>query len=134
MDYQKKATDFAEKYGLTLKIGKPTYKKYFPSDQYERFVFPCTLQRNGEKYKFKFGQSSAKRSEEPTMYDILSCVQLYDVGSFEDFCDEFGYDYEFDRRKAEKIYKAVCEEYEAMLRLFPESEDEEVWQELNEIY
>lgn len=130
--YEQQAQDFANKYGLTLKVGTPKYKKHFADDTQERYVFPCTLQRNGEKYKFNFGQSIYNGDQEPTMYEVLSCLQKYDVGTFENFCDDFGYD--CDSRKAEKIYNAVCKEYEALTRLFPEQEyDSEVWQELYDI-
>lgn len=56
----------------------------------------------------------------PTYYDILSSLQKYDVGDFEDFCNEFGYDN--DSRKAEKIYKAVLNEYNNMKMLFTDEE------------
>lgn len=64
----------------------------------------------------------------PTLYDVLSCLQKYDVGSFEDFCSEFGYDE--DSRSAEKIYKAVVKEFEAMERLFT-NEELEILAEIN---
>jgi hypothetical protein len=56
----------------------------------------------------------------PTMYDVLTCLQKYDVGTFDDFCSEFGYSE--DSRKAEKTYKAVLEEYNAMRLLFSDEE------------
>ena len=60
----------------------------------------------------------------PTAYDILACLHKYDVGSFEDFCSEFGYD--SDSRKAEKIYNAVVNEYTQLCALFTDSEMEEM--------
>lgn len=57
---------------------------------------------------------------EPTLYDVLACLQKYDVGTFEDFCDCFGYD--IDSRSAKKTYKAVVKEYDKMCTLFSESE------------
>lgn len=71
--YGQQAIDFANKYGVKVIIGSPTYS---------------------------------------------------DVGSFEDFCSEFGYDE--DSRKAFKTYKAVFREYEAMRRLFSEEALEEM--------
>lgn len=56
----------------------------------------------------------------PTLYDVLACLQKYDVGTFEDFCSEFGYD--TDSRSAKKTYKAVVKEYDKMCSLFSESE------------
>lgn len=64
----------------------------------------------------------------PTAYDVLAAVQKYDIGTFEDFCSEFGYD--TDSKKAEKTYNAVKEEYLNIARLFTEDELTEM-QEIN---
>ena len=56
----------------------------------------------------------------PGAYDVLTCLQKYDVGSFKDFCDEFGYD--DDSIKAHKTYKLVCEEYKNVCMLWNEQE------------
>jgi hypothetical protein len=58
--------------------------------------------------------------EVPTSYDVISCLQKYDVGSFEDFCSEFGYD--VDSISANKVYKAVVNEYDNMAKLFSDEE------------
>ena len=119
-EYQNQANQFANKYNVKLTVVDTDYGKYFHDDKESRHIFKLRLQRGRKSYTFKFGQSIAAGAEEPTMYDVLACVQKYDVGSFEDFCGEFGYD--TDSRTAERIYKAVCKEYEAMCRLFTEDE------------
>lgn len=43
--------------------------------------------------------------EPPTEYDVLACLTKNEVGTFENFCSEFGYD--TDSRTAKKTYKAV---------------------------
>lgn len=58
--------------------------------------------------------------KEPTLYGVLSCLQKYDVGDFEEFCDMFGYDN--DSRQTEKTYKAVVKEYEGLSNMFNEDE------------
>lgn len=63
----------------------------------------------------------------PTLYDVLACLQKYDVGTFEDFCWGFGYD--TDSRSAKKTYKAVVKEYDKMCSLFSEN-DLEVLREI----
>ncbi len=60
------------------------------------------------------------RPVSPDLYSILACLQKYDVGSFEDFCSEFGYDE--DSRKAYNTYTAVKEEYMNMCSLFNDEE------------
>lgn len=84
-----------------------------------------------EKYKNSFGFGKGLKlvkGEAPTPYDVLSCLTKYDPGTFEDFCGEFGYD--TDSRKAEKTYKAVCEEYTRLCTLFTPEEMEEM-QDIN---
>jgi hypothetical protein len=56
----------------------------------------------------------------PTAYDVLSCLQKYDVGTFEDFCSEFGYD--TDSRRAFNTYQNVLEEYKNICMLWNEKE------------
>lgn len=70
---------------------------------------------NGGSQKLKL-----VKGKEPTLYDILTCLTKYDVGTFENFCSEFGYDE--DSRSAEKTYNAVVKEYESMCRLFSDEE------------
>lgn len=116
-EYTKQANDFAKKNNVKLSfIGEPEYKKHFADDKEYRYVFKCKLSRKGKSYTFDFGQSINAGVEYPELYDILACLQKYDVGSFENFCSEFGYD--TDSRTAEKIYKAVCKEFNAVDRLF----------------
>lgn len=59
---------------------------------------------------------------EPTAYDVLACLQKYDVGTYENFCAEFGYS--ADSKSAEKTYKAVKDEYLKVCSLFNEQEIE----------
>ncbi len=56
----------------------------------------------------------------PSDYDILTCLTKYDIGTFEDFCGEFGYSE--DSRKAEKTYFAVQKEYQNLRGMFSEAE------------
>jgi len=119
MNYQKQAEKFAKKFNVTLKIGKSIYASFFKDDKEDgtyRYVFNCTLERNREKYRFKFGQCLAKGNTSPTMYDILAGLTHYDPEDFETFCDNFGYC--MDSRSDYKVYLAVCKEWKAVERLF----------------
>jgi hypothetical protein len=64
----------------------------------------------------------------PTAYDVLACLTKYDVGTFENFCSEFGYD--TDSIKAEKTYNAVLNEWQNVCALFSDTEIEQL-QEIN---
>lgn len=56
----------------------------------------------------------------PSSYDVLCAITKYDPETFEDFCSSYGYDE--DSRSAEKTYRAVKKEYNAMKRLFSQEE------------
>ncbi len=56
----------------------------------------------------------------PDLYSVLACLQKYEVGTFENFCGDFGYDE--DSRTAEKTYKAVSKEYDKLCSLFSNEE------------
>ena len=103
-------------------IGEPQYKKHFTDDKSERWVFKMKLTRNGKSYTFNFGQSIASGCTPPKMYDVLACIEKYGYSSFEDFCNEMGYD--TDSRNAEKTYKAVQKEFAAVERLFSDIMEE----------
>jgi hypothetical protein len=78
----------------------------------------------GNSYRKGIDWEFNKDYSEPSTYDILSVLQKYPVGTFEDFCSDYGYD--TDSRKAEKIYLAVKEEYPNIAMLFSDSELEEM--------
>ena len=120
-DYEKQALYFAKKYGVKLQILGSEYKTFWSEEQ-KRWVFKCKLSRNSKSYNFEFGQSIANGSNEPAMYDILSCLTKYDPETFENFCAEFGYD--INSRDSKKTYRSVCKEYEAVKRLFGDIMDE----------
>lgn len=118
--YHKAVNLVAKKFNIKLKIKDIEYKTMQWDKNQQRYVFKLQLLRGRKSYTFEFGQSISKGSEEPNLYDVLTCLQKYDVGTFEDFCGDFGYD--LDSRTAEKTYKAVVKEFEAMERLFSSEE------------
>jgi len=116
MNYQQQANDFATATGTKLKINSSKYGNHFAGDEQKRFIFNCTLTRNGKKFTLDFGQSIAAEDTPPTMYDILSCLTKYNPETFEDFCGEYGYN--TDSINALNTYKAVKREFNGVNRLF----------------
>ena len=117
MDYQANALAFAKRHGVKLNVIDYWYGTMpYWGDGVTRCVFTMQIARDHKRYTFKFGQSTAKGSKEPTMYDVLACLTKYDPGTFENFCSDYGYD--TDSRSAERTYKAVCKEWQAVERLF----------------
>nr|DAV11547.1 MAG TPA: hypothetical protein [Caudoviricetes sp.] len=78
----------------------------------------------GEKVKAKNNLARLKAEAVPNEYDVLACLEKYDVGTFEDFCSELGYDE--DSRTAERIYIAVIKEYKDLTKIFTEEQMEEL--------
>lgn len=123
-EYIKQAEDFLKATKTTFKVKYLKHDIYFPGDKEYRDIYKITLRNSKSSYTFTFGQSIACQGTEPTSYDVLACLQKYEVGSFEDFCGDFGYD--TDSRRAEKTYKAVLKEYEGVCRLFTLEEIEKL--------
>jgi hypothetical protein len=74
------------------------------------------------KGKGKIGgrYSIRQAKQEPTDYDVLTCVEKTAPSTFEDFCSE--YDYDTDSRKALDTFLKVQEQAAAMARLFTPDE------------
>ena len=56
------------------------------------------------------------------IYDVVAALQKYEVGSFSDFCDKYGYDE--DSRRAERIYLDCTDKYYKLKKMFTEEEME----------
>ncbi len=125
-DFQKQANDFLAKTGVKFKAEFIMNGSYFDNDKTTRDIYRITLKRGNMRRSFKFGQSvvDSDGKTPPTSYDVLACLEKYDVGSFEDFCGEFGYD--TDSRTAERTYKAVLKEYKMVCDLWTSDEIEEL--------
>lgn len=83
-----------------------------------------TIERNGMEYSNTFYDSvyNTKMGIEPTPYSLLACLQKYEVGTYHEFCNEFGYN-PYDA-KSEKIYTAVVHEEINVQRLFGDCMEE----------
>ncbi len=96
-------------------------KNYLISNPFS-FSIPCALY---EKHGLKAGSVFLRvRKSAPSAYDLLTVIQKSDVGSFENFCSEFGYD--TDSRKAESIYHGVVKEWTKVQRFFTKTELEQL--------
>jgi hypothetical protein len=126
-EYQLQAENFQKKIGLKFKSSWVKYGKHFQGDKQDRHIFKITLSRNGKRFSFNFGQS-INNTQNPNIYDVLRCLQKYDVGTFENFCGD-GYELYNDEctgknKNSFKLYKAVCKEYENVEKLFSDCLDE----------
>lgn len=95
-------------------------------DEYTAKRYRCKADalRYSERVTASRELKQKKEEARPTVYDVLACMTKYDPGTFEDFCNEFGYDE--DSRTAERIYFAVQKEYSQLSRLFSADQMEEL--------
>ena len=122
-NYQKQTENILQKMGVKFSSEYITHDYHFEDDKETRDIYRCTFKRDGKRFSIRFGQSlkeSNYGNANPTAYDVVSCLIKNDPDTFENFCAEFGYD--TDSRKAEKIYRAVCEEWEKVSAFFTEKE------------
>ena len=93
-----------------------------------RNTYKVTIKTPKGSMTVMFWDSIANKQDgkRPTEYDILTCLQKYDVGTINEFMSEFGYEvHEWaDVKRIEKIYNAVVEEYEDVCRCFTEEQIE----------
>tara|TARA_R110000868_G_scaffold379828_1_gene645771 strand:- start:1031 stop:1801 length:771 start_codon:yes stop_codon:yes gene_type:complete len=127
-DYNKQAIDFLKDTATTFAATYKTHDFYFDGDKQTRDIYTIVLKNKLHRYRFTFGQSIAKSNVPPSVYDVLACLTKYDIGNFENFCSDFGYN--TDSRTAYKTYKAVLKEWKNIERLFT-NDQLELLQEIN---
>ncbi len=81
----------------------------------------CTLRVGKRSLTVRFSQGFGHNGKEPKIADVLDCLASDASGyensnGFEDWCLEYGYD--TDSRKAEKTYRLIRIQAEALSRIF----------------
>lgn len=129
-NYQQMTLDILNPMGVKMIVKFLKYDRYFSDDKEARNIYRITFKREGAEFSLRFGQSifASHEGTLPTEYDVLACIQKNDVGSFENFCDDFGYN--VDSINQHKIYIAICKEWEKVSNFFS-SEELEAIQEIN---
>lgn len=127
-EYEAAAVDFLNKYGAKMKICFSEVVDRFPGDTCKtgyRNKYKITISRDHKSYTFAFYDSinAYNNNERPSKYDILACVEKYEVyGDLWDFASEYGY--EINNRESfqnvQRIYNACKMQYNKLLRLFGE--------------
>jgi hypothetical protein len=122
-EYVKQAKDFLESCGATMTItylGKAANKNWNETALRNTYRATITTPNGRMQVKFLDSINNTNSGEQPDEYDILSCLQKYDVGTFEDFVCKYGYDIEdfHDKQRATNIYYAARDEYQRVRRCF----------------
>lgn len=118
-EYLEQAQDFLRKTGTACEIeyaGKAINEMWH--DKELRNFYQVTLSNQRGVYTYTFWDSvyNTKKRKKPDEYDVLACLTSYDVGTFENFCADFGYD--TDSISALKTYMAVQKEYDGLRGIF----------------
>jgi hypothetical protein len=153
-EYDRDALIFLMETNTELVVNFSHTGPHFESDEEKRDIYNITLSNNRHAYTFTYGDSihntdarlgkwspmypgrvtldardkAVKKAKQehrkPGAYDILACLTEYDIGSFDNFCDEFGYNN--DSISARKTYFAVQKEFDNVSRLFTEEQLEKL--------
>lgn len=126
INHNEETKNFLKRVGATVQI---TFVKIDRgpahwNDRNFRNIYKVVIRRKGKQYTYTFYDSvfHTNRNIKPSEYDVLSCLTKYDVGSFEEFCSEYGYeiynDYGRTNSTSKKIYNAVVKEFENVERIF----------------
>lgn len=136
-EYDIQAADFLKKSGTKMTISRIGEVEGFPFDKHDMLwhdKYQVTLTRNKKQYRFTFYGSfhDWKNNKRPSRYDVLACLEKYQVPEYlDDFAAEYGYniDDKQDFRRVSKIHQACKQQYEMLLDLF----GEDLMRELQEI-
>ena len=90
--------------------------KYYEKLTHQNYDFAPVLQQ----FKYQKELKAKQQEAVPTKYDILACLQKYEVGSMDDFMQEFGYEIKCTKDMTNFIntYNIVIEEYNNLCRIF----------------
>lgn len=119
-EYIKQAEDFLAKHNATCEIEFDYYGRVWGD---YRNVYEVTIERNGNSYTFSFNDSiyNSNMGKEPSVYDVLACLEKYGYDSYKDFCEEMCYD---GSEESLATYQAVQEEYNNVIMLFGDCMEE----------
>ena len=140
-EYIEQAINFCKKNNVEIEISFSNRDKYFVGDTKKRDIYNVKIIRNSKSFEFKFGDSlyntekntkikGGKKTRfevvKPSEYDILACLQKYDIGDFDDFVSDCGYSFntEGEYIRIKKTYFEVKEEYSNVLNVFKDIMDE----------
>ena len=135
MEYEEKANQLLKDFGLKLECEYLGSGKHYETDTQKRDIYElCLYTIAGRRLYLSvdYGDSihntelnkTNKKRVYPTAYDLLSCLIVSDPETFNDFCDNYGYDK--NSRSAERIYFKVCEEWEQVRECFTPEQLEQI--------
>lgn len=133
--YATEAREFLERNGIEMRIvfkNRQANRNWNETVLRNRYTVYIRNTNTNEAMRVIFWASvyDTQNNITPSEYDILACLTKYDPGDYEEFCSEFGYEPEIENEfgrlvrnaKAYRIWRACCDEWEKVQRVFGESE------------
>ena len=122
-EYVKQAKDFLESCNATMEIkqiGCEQNKNWNDNGLHNTYRATIKTPMGSMWVKFWDSVYNTERGIEPNEYDILTCLEKYDVGTIDDFVQEFGYEVNewADVKRIQNIYNAVKRQYKSLCRCF----------------
>lgn len=122
-EYQKQAKEFLESCNATMKIkfvGTKINPDWGNNVKRNKYVFAIKTPLGSMIDYFWNSEYNTERGSKPTEYDILACLEKYDVGTIDDFVNEFGYEVHSwsDVKRIENTYNAVVKMYHDLCSIF----------------
>ena len=130
MDYNKEIIKILNKSGIETDIVyiSKSYTNWDKDNLHNQYK--VVLKRGNEQMQFDFWDSlyNTQNNIIPSTYDVIACLEWYDIYDFEDFCLNFGYN--TDSIKAFEIYRTYQKQQKELFKLIPE---EKIREEIREI-
>ena len=128
-EYVQQAKKFLESCKATMEINYVGLE--VPNwDKKEHATYDCIIKtpKNEMTVHFYASLFDTERGIAPTEYDVLACLQCYEVGELEDFMFEFGYEIKQrgDLKRIQDTYKAVKKEYKDVCKCFTKKQIEKL--------
>lgn len=126
-EYEKQAKEFLANCNATINIEYVGLE--IPNwDTKQHATYDCIIRtpKGAMCVHFYTSLVNTRKNQMPTEYDILACLQTYDVGSMDEFMAEFGYEIKCVRDMTNFIntYNAVVKEYNDIRRCFTQEQIE----------
>ena len=122
-EHIQQAKDFLAKCNATMEINfigkaEPLWDEGCPHNAY-RFIITTQLGIM-ENVIYDSAYNTLRGINGISEYDVLACLEKYDVGTIDDFVREFGYEVHCwdDVKRIEKTYKAVVRQYNKLCEIF----------------
>lgn len=122
MNYEEKMKEILKGAGISVDIVFITksYTKWDKDNLHNQYK--VVLKRGNKQMQYDFWDRlyNTKKGLKPSKYDVISCLEWYEIYDFEDFCMNFGYD--TDSIKAFETYKECQKQQKELFELIPEEE------------